>query len=756
MSFKQICVVVVFLIIGHQHDSYGRDGSVSSDITAPAKTEPNEQLDINKNALFQDPSEQIRIKASTVMLFSENPLAREVLIGAIKQSENKAARVAVCKALSQTKVTKIPIEKKSDFIQPLLDVLTTEDQAGAQLAAEATLIFEYEQISEQLEKIATDSSLPVRARLNAIYTLKLQIDKRAIFKLMDLLDDPDKQISAGAEEALQSLAIPISKDAEARKQIRDKLKRKGMTEFLRDLLSQKEDRIRELVKERDLWRNQYLSALDKIYNLTIGEAAKGQFLAERLGSSETIVKLWALEKVRQSRLGTEKSKFPAELGPILVSLVSDQDREVRLQTAKLLSLLGDLNSAEKLLQQLKVEQDDEVRMELFIALGGACYYAFLPDSQIKIPLEMRKQTLEEAIKYLVEPDQKKTQKGAEVIKKLLERDGLAPADVDKYLGSLAKRYKQEKDNVDGTLRGELLSAMAALCVQSVYNVQAKERFGPLFEEALSDKTDLVREAAVDGLINIDKTKALKIFRKGSINDNSIKIREKLIGLAGQAGDNEDLDWLWEKMGSSSDNGPAWVAMLRIFGVAEADVLEKWMSRFNSEEAKAKLSDEQAASYLKIAEQKIDGEKKPEVLKDIRKRLACFYRNSGKYEEAADYLGRLREVAKAADEKKPILAELLDVYLRWPKIEAAAKLMDVCLLEGDLEPNSLIVTSIDNYVGNPPAGADPNAVLKLFLAKIKAAEGRPNWAEQVKRWTERLGQAKRAEEPKPDKPENIRK
>lgn len=748
MSTKQLSfAAVLLLVIGHQQVVFCQEKSTQPAKAAPAKPVPDKQLEINKDTLFQGSSEQKRIDAATLMLDSEDPLARKVLINALKQSENKAARVAVCKALIQTGIT--PIKKKSDFIQPLLEVLTTEDSTGARLVAEAMLIFEYGQISEQLEKIVTDASLPVKARLNAICALEHQRDRQAIFKLMDLLEDPQEQVAAEAEKALRSLGMPIGKDAKARRQIRDNLKRKGIAEFLRGLLSQKQERIRDLVKERDSWRKRYLSSLDRIYSLTSGDAAKGQFLAEHLSSSETIVKLWALEKVREGRLGTEKSKFADKLGSTLVSLVSDQDREVRLQVAKLLSLMGDLNSADKLLQQLKVEQDDEVRMELFVALGGACYYAFLPDSPIKIPLETRKQTLEEATKYLIEPDGKKAQKGAEVIKKLLEQDGLASDDVDKYLGSLAERYKQEKGKADGTLRGELLSAMADLCAQSVYNARAKNLFGPLFKEALADKTDLVRQAAVDGLINIDKAKALNIFRTGSVNDSSTKIRERVIELASQVGGKEDLDWLWEKIGSGTESGLAWGAMLKIFNNSGAEVLEKWMGKFDAEGAKVKLSGEQMTSFLKIAERKIDAKKNPGVLRDIRSRLVDFYRKNGKFEEAADYLGTLWEAAQNPEQKKPITGELLDVYLRWPEIDRAAKLVNNRLLEGDLGSGSVIVTSIDNYIGNHPDGTDPNVVLKALLAKIKTTESRPNWTEQVKRWTARFGRPKGPDKAKPE-------
>jgi hypothetical protein len=110
---------------------------------------------------------------------------------------------------------------------------------------------------------------------------------------------------------------------------------------------------------------------------------------------------------------------------------------------------------------------------LFRSLGGACYYAFLPDSGIKIPEEVRKKTLEWATKFLNDDDPKKAQKGAEVIRKLLEQDGLTAGEVDRYFALLAERYKQQKDKADGVLRGELLSAMAGLCgPRSVHKAEA--------------------------------------------------------------------------------------------------------------------------------------------------------------------------------------------------------------------------------------------------------------------------------------------
>lgn len=743
MNAKRLFLVMLLLVAGcEQVDKSKSTLPIDEKIS---EAELSRQLKINKDALFTAMTERIRIDAASVMLFNDDPLARKILVEALKQPKAIGARMAVCKALSQARTEQKPIRNKEDFIQPLFEILSTETNDSAKLAAEAILIFEYGQIAKRLEGLSTSATLPVQARLNAIYALRLQPDMKAVFKLIELLDDPEGRVAAEAEKALRSLGTPIGKDAEAREQIRSELIRKGRDEFFRDLLIRQEAQMRKLETELDLWRGMYLSALDMIYDGLNNDTTKGQFLAERLGDSKDIVRLWALIKVSQWRVGT-KSELPAELGPVLVNLVSDQNGDVRLKAAGLLSLMGQLNSSRRLLQQLEVERDDEVATELFVALGGACYYAFLPGSEVKIPEEIRKKTLEWATKFLLEEDPKKSQKGAEVIKKLLEQDGLTSGEVDKYLGLLAEKYNRQKDKADGVLRGELLGAMAGLCgPRSIHRAEAAKTFERLFEEALSDKMDLVREASVEGLINIDKTKALVKLRGGFANDSSAKIRRRVIDLAGEVGGSNDLAWLAEKLGSA-ESEPAWQAMLTIFKAVGAGVLDKWVKRFNLQDMGAKLSDEQKISLLEIAERKAIGENEAEMLKNVRGELSRLYTKNGRYEQAARCLGLLREAAGSAEEKEAILARMLDVYLRWPKVEIAAKLVDNCLLEKDLGPSNVIVLSIEKYLAELAATADPNVVLEAFV-KIKTAEDRPMWAGQVQRWNERFGRPEDVNKPK---------
>ncbi len=752
MSTKRLYLLILLLIVGCQQAGVGAGSAVLPANESGAKTELSKQLKIYESTLLEGKSEQIRIAAASEMLFSEDPVARTILLSVLKQSTNSAARMAVCRALIQARSEQKRIKENRDFIQPLLDILPTGNTGEAQLAAESLLIFEYEQISESLEKVLTEQSLTVNARLNAIYALKLQPDKRAVIRLINLIDDPEKQVADAAEKALNSLGIIVEQDPESRKEIISILKTRDTDEFLRDRLIWLEGQMHKVKDELDIWQGHYLAALDEVYVGRKDDADRAKFLAKYLGDLEVTVRLWALDKVYQDRVSsTPNPQLPAALELILVGLVSDQDSVVRLRTAKLLSLMVELNSAQRLLEQLKIEQYDEVRIELFVALGRACQYAFSDNSGVQVSGEVRKQLLEWAEKYLVEEDPKKAQKGADVIRKLLEQGGFASSEVDRYLGLLQARYNQEKDKADRTLRGELLAAMAGLCAQrSACRVEATRLFESLFGQALNDETDLVREAAVDGLIYIDKAKALKILRS-FVSDSSLIVSKKIIELAGQVGGPEDLVWLSGKIGSTAEgeSGPAWQAMLELFKGSDAGVLNEWIVKFDSPGTKVRLSVEQNISFLEIAEGKAIRENKLQMLRNIREKLAYLYKKTGAFEKAARYLGILQTETETREERDKILSELLDAYLRWPNVEAATTIVDNCLLEKDLEPNSVIVLAIDNYLSEPPAGADPNVVLKA-ISEINPSGKRPKWLEQVQLWLSRLGKAT-----EPDKAQETR-
>jgi HEAT repeat protein len=728
-----LLVLVLLVLAGCEQGA----NKVDNNMMAPS-VETDTQLKVNQDALLRGATDEVRLDAATVMLFSDSSRARQVLIDTLKQSENKQARMAVCRALTVSRETRRPIRNKNDFIEPLAEVLKTEEGNPAKFAAEALLIFDYDAIENVLEPMAKDESMPVKARLNAIYAMKVQLDIRAITRIAELVEDKDKQVSVAAGDALRSLGIPVSRDARRRAQILSDLRTNGMERFQRDWLIRQESRVNDLEKERDQWRKLYLGSLDRIYEGISDDGQRGKFLIEQLNNSESTIRLWALDKVSQWRIGTQ-SKLPAELGPVLVKLVSSDNRDVRLATAKLLSLTGELSSAERLADQFKVEQDEEVKLELFVALGSACHYALVPTSGSQLSPELRKQTLEWAAGYLNDEDAKKAHRGAEVIRELLEPGGLTDDEVAKYMDLLVERYSRDKQAGNSTLRGDLLGTMARLCGQNVYKPESAKRFAGLFEQALSDESDLVREAAVDGLICVDRPRALKLLAKDFVNDRSQIVRDRVMELAGEVGGKDDLSWLWDKLGANSEGKTAWQAMLKIFSNCDVNVIEDWIGRFDSQAGKGKLSDEQCVSFFELAERKAVAENKAEMIRATREKLAQLYTKAGQFEQAAEYLGKLRGAAKTAEQKEAILGQLVDVYLRWPKVEAASLLVGNCLLEKDLGHDSAVIRSIDAFLDNPSEGSDPNMVLQS-LRRIKLADQRPLWRQQLARWNKRFGSA----------------
>ena len=742
MSTKRLYLVILMLAIGCQQASIGQEKPPVPAQSTPANVELDPQLKVNKDALLNG-----SVDAATVMLFHDDPKAREILLDALKQSENSPARIAVCKALIQARVSKMAVKNDQDFIEPLLGVFDTKTDAEAPLAAEATLIFEYDKIRESLDKIFTDPNKPVKTKINAIHALKLRLDMEATIRLIELVDDPEKQISTEAENALHSLGIPVGEDPQTRKQNIKAINQEGPVAFLRTQLIRQDAQMRKERAALDLWQKRYKSELDKRYESISEDAAKGEFLATYLVDTETVVRLWALDKAYKWRVAPG-SKLPEKLGPVLIKLISDGDRDVRLITAELLALMPKLNSASALLAQLEAEQDDQVKTKLLDALGRACSNAILSSPTATISPEMkeiRRQTLEWAAKFLFEENAEKARNGAEVIKKLLNRDGLEPKEVDRYLGLLSERYNKQKDNSDGKLRGELLNEMAALCAQdSTCREKAAKLYEKLFVQALRDEANFVREAAVDGLTYIDKTKALKRLRD-FIKDPSITLREKIIALAYAVGGKEDLKWLAEKIGLNSESDPAWQAMLKIFTGSDTGVLKEWMDKLTVQSSKIKLSDEQKIDFLEIAE---NAKGNSEYMPEIRKKLADLYYKTGQYEQAEGYLSILYKIAQTPEGKKAILPNLLDACLKGAKPERTAELVKSCLTEGDLDPNSIVVQSIDNYFNKPPVGVDPNEVLQVLIA-IKVTQGRPQWNQQLKGWTDLLGKAE-----KPDKPKSA--
>ena len=345
------------------------------------------QLKINRWTLFNSTDEQIRIDTAVELLKNPSSEARQILLEALGAKDNTGAQTSVCKAISQFRSFSQLIPDREDFIVPLMDILKVQNTEVAKLAAQALLVFTYRQVKNHLEDIIENPGLPVAARKNAIYALQIRPDKEAVSELIELLDNDDKEVASAAGDALQEW-LPVARDKKLWRKTLKEFEGKSRTDILRERLLTQEDKVRQLSDEVSKWQKRYILSLDSIYQATADENARGKFIAENLAFDHSSVKLWAIEKINMWR----KSGKPLPLEVLqkpLVALVSDPDPAIRLSTAKLLGVLTNVNSADALFAQLKVETKPDVKTEILIALAHVCNFALSPGAEVKINPEIR-------------------------------------------------------------------------------------------------------------------------------------------------------------------------------------------------------------------------------------------------------------------------------------------------------------------------------------------------------------------------------
>ena len=682
-----------------------------------ATSDSARQLRINKEVLLHGSDEETRVDAAVELLVRGDRESVGVLLEALVSKDNPAGRSAVCRGLVKSRAWSDKIPSRKEFKAPLLGMLVDEEGADAQLAGEALLIFEFAEVSSDLKRYARSEELDRYVRLNAIYALKLWSDKEAISELLELVDDGDEVVASAAQKALQeSFGIPEGVDREMLKGIVDDLMWKRPIEIIRDLMVVQRERMAEqqqqmarLQGQMDRWKQLYFAVLDGEYELA-DEAGKAAILDDKLGSDLGPIRVWALGKVLHYSGGIN-----GDLRGRLLGLISDDDRSVRLETAKVLLNMSALNPGDRLLEQLKAEKDPEVALAILEALGEACYYAFSAGSEIELSPEVRDRTLLIARDYLTSDDQGKVRVGAEVIGKLVELKGLDEDQTASYLDLLTARYEKAEGEGE-SVRVRLVNVMARLCgPKSSCRGIAGKRFVKIFRGGIDDGgDDGMRLGSAQGLININRSEALIEFMKcGLADDSAGSVRKLVIELAGDVGDSGDLDWLLGKLGSNGDSVPAWKAMESILSRQSGQAVLEWAGRIVA----SGINGQREQALLELAEKKATAEKDSGVADDARDRLMEVYLGAGDPEKVAQLVGR-------------------------------------CLHERDLGADDGLAVRIDGYLGSEEVDGEQKTGLLKALGDIEvdtATGERPKWAGVVKKW--QADNKASQENEKPAKPED---
>jgi hypothetical protein len=587
-------------------------------------------------------------------------------------------------------------------------------------------------------------------RLHGIYALQLRTEPQALRILIQLLDDPSPEIQQGAERALQeAFGIPVGTGRAVWSAILEQLRQKSPEDIRRERLLRQEMRLRELQEERDRWQRLYLAALDNEYELQ-DSAVRGKYLLERLNSDLQPIRLWALQKV--VRLTGETD--PA-LRERLLLLLSDTDRDVRLQTARVLTTMSALNPAEKLLEQYKKETDPKVSLALLEALGEACYFAFSPGSNITLPEQIPGEVLEIAVVYLRNEQPATAKIGAEVIRKLLELKEIDSYQATVYLTALLERYQQAGAGTTppASFRGDLLMIMARLASQGNHKTSASHLYKQAFAGAIADKDrPEIRLAGITGLIGIDKTEALKICKEQNlIQDSSAAIREMLLDLAGQIGGREDLDWIAGQLSKNGTSDSAWQAFRTICQRQTADVCMTWAKQLEQQNSKP----ERVRQLWEISETKAQMEKNNSFLEEIWTNLIRLYGESKEYAQILEVGKRVRSVSGTGDYLYAIHPDLLRAALNTRQWSQAESIFKERLLKQDLDLSSPLFLIADEFIQNPDADIESKRSFLEILVRIQSKPEQLQWKQILESWMKELGSSQ-TEFNKGDKeePDNI--
>ncbi len=692
-----------------------------------AQEDSGRQLRVYSEALMQGSSEEVRVDAAIGLLLRQDAAGREVLVKALRASDNPLARASVCRALIRTRGLGGTVVPADLFVEPLIEVLTGSDEGVSKLAAEALLIYRFSDIEGPLMSVIKDSQRDIKVRLRGIYALQVRPEPQAFRVLIQLLDEPNPEIPQAAERALQeSFGIPVGTGRQVWTTILEQLRQKSPEDIRRERLLRQEMRLREIQEERDRWQRLYLSALDNEFELQPPEV-RGRYLLERLNSDLAPIRLWALRKMNRLSGDVE----PA-LRERLLALLGDPEREVRLQTARVLTTMSALNPAEKLLEQHKKETDSQVSMAIFEALGEACYFALSPGSNITLPESMPREVLELAANYLKSEQTAAARLGGEVMRKLLERVKIDSAQSAVYLGNLVERYRQAV-GTGGSLAGDLLMIMARLSSQGYQKEAAGQIFHDIFKEAIADKNNPeIRLAAATGLIGIDRNEAFRVFKEyGLASDTNSGIRQMVLDLAGQVGDKEDLEWLSKRIGGNGASDIAWQAFRAILQKQKAAVCVDWAKRG----AEQGFLPERQRFIWDLAEQKASAESSGALLEEI-------WANQLKLAESAKDYSQILEISKRikAGNARPEFVDTANlvvfragVLLR--QYAMAESLLKEVLARGDIGKNHPIAVFIENYLGSSDVKESDKADFVRRLKENSISPNCPEWTEQIQRWAE---------------------
>jgi HEAT repeat protein len=480
-----------------------------------------EQKEFNTlSGQLSDParSPKTKLEAAELLLAKQYPQAVEALKDFLA-GDNLAARIAVAQAISHSNGT----EPLSDFIEPLLAMLTGEDAEVRPAAAKALAIYKDDSVVDKLVSIAADRKRERAVRVDTIAALQSALDKRTVDALVRLLDDRDATIRDAAADALANLTNikAFRTNRRLAKQWWNRNRNKPPSKWLAELADSLARGKADLEVDNKLLRERLALALRNLYD-AVPEAQREALLLGFLSDPVADARLAGASLAEAKIAGGQD--ISGKLQTRIRAMVKDPDPRVRQASVLLVAHQGDAEALGALLAGLKTEEVQGVRQAILTALG-----------HLKSPEALPAVVAEIASNY-----DSVAGAAALALGRIASAKPLTGTVLSQASAALVKRYKrkgQEDQAAAVSMREAVLTAMGVVRHKSFLSV---------LRSALKDTEATVRLAAVNSLAQagqVDDADAIAAL----VGDSDRGVRVASIVALGKLGGRKYLATIMKRM-----------------------------------------------------------------------------------------------------------------------------------------------------------------------------------------------------------------
>ena len=567
-------------------------------------------------------SPKTKLEAAELLLAKQYPQAVEALKDFLA-GDNRAARIAVAQAISRSNGT----TPTSDFIDPLLAMLTGSDAEVRPAAAKALAVYKDDAVVDKLVAIASDRKIERAVRIDTMAALQSALDKRTVDALVRLLDDRDAPIRDAAADALANLTNikAFRTNRRLAKQWWNRNRDKPPSKWLAELADSLARGKAELEVDNKRLQERLAQALRDLYD-AVPEARQEALLLGFLSDPVADARLAGTTLAEATIAGGEK--ISAKLQTRIRAMVKDPDPRVRQASVLLVAHQGDAEALGALLAGLKTEEVQDVRQAILTALG-----------HLKSPEALPAVMAEIASNY-----DSVAAAAALALSRIASDKPLTGEVLSKASSALVKRYKrkgQEDKSAAVAVREAVLTAMGVIRHKS---------FLAVLRSALKDTEATVRLAAVNSLAQVGQDADADSIA-ALVGDSDRGVRVASIATLGKLGGQKHLATILKRTDPESETDQAvrkqaWEVAMGLLAGADADRLEAEAERLAGREDAINQRIE-ILNMLVLTLKTQDSGKLPEALRGLGQALLAGARPA----EAAGHFRKAYDAMLVAKDAK---------------------------------------------------------------------------------------------------------